>query len=427
MESVWVTLFVCVACYAYNRKSVSFVSPKLIEDGLDRSHAGLILSCQNGAFALSKFIVGVLSDKTNPRHVFIFGLLLSAAATLAFSSAPVTSISVLCGLWSLNGLAQGCGWPSCAKIIRQKASPSQFGTLWSVLSSGNNFSGSLSPFISSYIVLHYGWRTSVFSAGCASVVLGILGAAALKYSLGTDENSNKEHEKSTQQKSSKEGKDAADGSLIDLLLDPFLIMVSAGYFMVFCARSVLLDWGQLYLIEDRGRSHHEGSAFASSLETGGFLGQIAAGFITDKLINLFTGSSQSSVRLSVAVVSMLGSVSLLHALQVTVTEESSTAWITSLGFALGASLYGPIAIFGIVSTESAPAHLSGKSNAVAALAANLGAMTSGFPCCYLAKHYSWSTVFFILEVTTGVLLLIIFCFRNLQPKLLQKEAQKKEK
>lgn len=43
MESVWVTLFVCVACYAYNRKSVSFVSPKLIEDGLDRSHAGKLI------------------------------------------------------------------------------------------------------------------------------------------------------------------------------------------------------------------------------------------------------------------------------------------------------------------------------------------------------------------------------------------------
>ncbi|GFW37976.1 glucose-6-phosphate exchanger SLC37A4 [Trichonephila clavipes] len=117
MEGVFVALFFCFASYTYNRKSVSLVTPQLIGDGLDPSHAGLILSCQNAAFAVSKFFAGVLSDRTNPRILFATGLLISGLATLFFSSS--SSLSIFCALWFLNGLAQGCGWPSCAKIIRQ--------------------------------------------------------------------------------------------------------------------------------------------------------------------------------------------------------------------------------------------------------------------------------------------------------------------
>lgn len=38
--SIFTTLFIGYACYAYNRKSVSFAMPKLIEEGLQKSEAG---------------------------------------------------------------------------------------------------------------------------------------------------------------------------------------------------------------------------------------------------------------------------------------------------------------------------------------------------------------------------------------------------
>ena len=45
-------------------------------------------------------------------------------------------------------------------------------------------------------------------------------------------------------------------------------------------------------------------------------------------------------------------------------------WISTIGFILGAGFYGPIAIYGVVASESAPDNLSGTSHAVVALAAN---------------------------------------------------------
>ncbi|KAG8192200.1 hypothetical protein JTE90_009962 [Oedothorax gibbosus] len=380
--------------------------------------SGMIMSCQSGAFAISKFIAGVLSDRTNPRHVFIVGLLVGGIATVLFSTVPVSSILILCGLWFLNGVAQGCGWPSCAKIIRQRASPTQFGTLWSILSSSINVAGSLAPFISSYIVLHYGWRASVFTSGIISVLFALLGAFALQLSIGNEETCESSNTKKCKASATN---NSSEGSFLDLLFDPFLIMLSASFLVVLGARTALATWGQLYLIEERGRSHYEGSAFASSIESGGLLGRITVGYVTDRLIQRYTskGSSPLNIRLSVAVAFMLGSVPLLHALRVTVTEDSSNVWITFLGFMIGALLYGPISIIGIVSVESAPAHLSGSSNAIASLAGNIGAIISGFPCCYLAEKYSWSTVFFLIEVAIGVVSIVMFFLKNLRPKLLK--------
>ena len=41
--SIFTTLFVGYACYAYNRKCVSLAMPKLMEEGLDKNQAGKII------------------------------------------------------------------------------------------------------------------------------------------------------------------------------------------------------------------------------------------------------------------------------------------------------------------------------------------------------------------------------------------------
>ncbi|GFW37972.1 glucose-6-phosphate exchanger SLC37A4 [Trichonephila clavipes] len=162
------------------------------------------------------------------------------------------------------------------EIRRKKAPTSKFGTLWSLLSSGNNFSGCISPILSVYLVTTYSWRTSVFTAGATSVVLGFVSLFALR---GISK-SEPRRDKSTTVKSG----GASPSTFADLLKDPFLWLLSAGLLVVFCARTTMVDWGQLYLMEERKRTQHDGSVFTSSLESGGFLGRITAGYLTDHLI-----------------------------------------------------------------------------------------------------------------------------------------------
>ncbi len=82
------------------------------------------------AYAISKFISGVLSDQISARWLFSIGLFLVGSINVAFSwSSTVSMFSVL---WFINGLGQGCGWPPCGKVLRK--------VIWSSLSPSPSFS-----------------------------------------------------------------------------------------------------------------------------------------------------------------------------------------------------------------------------------------------------------------------------------------------
>jgi OPA family glycerol-6-phosphate transporter-like MFS transporter 4 len=103
-------------------------------------HIGTISSSQNTAYAISKFLGGVLSDRISAKWLFfsgkhIFklpflhrlylfcvytcftGLVLSGGATILFST--TSSLTLFAALWFLNGFAQGAGWPACAKLLKK--------------------------------------------------------------------------------------------------------------------------------------------------------------------------------------------------------------------------------------------------------------------------------------------------------------------
>lgn len=79
--------------------------------------AGLITSSQSAAYAISKFVSGVLSDQMSARWLFSSGLLLVGLVNVVFSWSSTASL--FAALWFLNGLAQGLGWPPCGKVLRK--------------------------------------------------------------------------------------------------------------------------------------------------------------------------------------------------------------------------------------------------------------------------------------------------------------------
>lgn len=50
-------------------------------------------------------------------------------------------------------------------IISQWFPPSQFGTLWSVLSSSSNVALTIGPFLAAHVIRHHGWRFSLLLSG----------------------------------------------------------------------------------------------------------------------------------------------------------------------------------------------------------------------------------------------------------------------
>lgn len=87
--------------------------PYLIEQGFSRGDLGFALSGISIAYGFSKFIMGSVSDRSNPRIFLPAGLILAALVMLVMGFVPWATSSImimfvllfLCGWFEGDGLA----------------------------------------------------------------------------------------------------------------------------------------------------------------------------------------------------------------------------------------------------------------------------------------------------------------------------------
>ncbi|XP_053308577.1 glucose-6-phosphate exchanger SLC37A4 isoform X2 [Spea bombifrons] len=410
---IFSAMFVGYTLYYFNRKTFSFVMPSVMQEiQLDKDDLGLITSSQSAAYAISKFISGVLSDQLSARWLFSIGLCLVGLVNVAFSWS--SSVSVFAILWFFNGLAQGLGWPPCGKVLRKWFEPSQFGTWWAVLSTSMNLAGSLGPIIATLIAASYSWRSTLSLSGYICVGISFLCLILIKnepadVGLRNIEQAPKKGKKGTQS--------LDETTLKEFLFSPYLWLLCLGYLVVFGVKTCCTDWGQLFLIQDKGQSALIGSSYMSALEVGGLVGSIAAGLLSDRAVAKVGLKNYGNPRHGLLLSMMAGMVVSLFLFRVTVTPGSPKIWILILGAIFGFSSYGPIALFGVIANESAPSNFCGTSHAIVALSANVGGFLAGLPFSTIAKYYSWDTAFWSAEITCAAVTVLFFLLRNIQTKM----------
>ncbi|XP_012693809.1 glucose-6-phosphate exchanger SLC37A4a [Clupea harengus] len=410
--SIFLAMFVGYTLYYFNRKTFSFVMPSLMQEiTLDKDDLGLITSSQSLAYAISKFISGVLSDQLSARWLFSIGLFSVGGINVIFSLS--SSVAVFSGLWFLNGLGQGLGWPPCGKVLRKWFEPSQFGTWWAILSCSMNLAGCLGPIIATLMAESYSWRTTLFISGLTCLVVSAFCLVFIKNEPSDVGLPNIE----AGAKKGKGDSSSDDSTLKEFLLSPYLWVLSLGYLVVFGVKTACTDWGQLFLIQDKEQSVLMGSSFMSALEIGGLIGSIAAGYLSDRAVAKQGLRLQGNPRHTLLLSMMAGMCVSLYLFRVTVTPDSSNLWILSLGAVFGFSSYGPIALFGVIANESAPSNYCGTSHAIVALMANIGGFLSGLPFSTIAKYHGWNTAFWVAEVTCIITTISFFLLRNIRTKM----------
>nr|XP_021140840.1 glucose-6-phosphate exchanger SLC37A4 [Columba livia] len=333
--------------------------------------------------------------------------------------------------------------PTVFLVAAQWFEPSQFGTWWAILSASMNLAGGLGPIVAALVSLHYDWRTTLSFSGFLCVVVSFVCLVLIKNEPSDVGLPNIE----PGAKKGKKGSSSDNSTLTELLLSPYLWVLSTGYLVVFGVKTCCTDWGQLFLIQERGQSVLVGSSYMSALEVGGLVGSVAAGggrnpwFVTRGFPPAPQAglSSYGNPRHALLLSMMAGMCASMFLFRVTVTGDSPqdnhfwTAalqplagltglkehelWILTLGAVFGFCSYGPIALFGVIANESAPANLCGTSHAIVALMANVGGFLAGLPFSTIAKHYSWATAFWVAEVTCAGSTGFFFLLRNIRTKM----------
>jgi OPA family glycerol-3-phosphate transporter-like MFS transporter len=164
------------AGYYICRSNLSVALPSLLADpaaGVDRTAIGLVSSAGILAYAIGKSTTGVAGDFIGGRPLFLGGLFLSVAATLAFSASA--GLTLFLGIWVVNRFVQSAGWGGLTKMAAHWFSARQYGTVMSVLSLSFLFGDAVGRYcLGALLSWGLGWRMVFVSAAAALAAIGVI-------------------------------------------------------------------------------------------------------------------------------------------------------------------------------------------------------------------------------------------------------------
>ena len=383
---IFYSMYIGYAFFYITRKSFTFAMPAMMTDlGFTKTDLGILGSILYITYGLSKFISGVMSDRSNPRYFMAIGLILTGILNIFFGLS--SSILFFAIFWGLNGWFQGWGWPPCARLLTHWYSQSERGTWWGIWSTSHNVGGALIPLIVAVVAELWGWRMAMFIPGILCISIGLFLMERLRdtpQSLGLPTIERFRGETSAHHADVKEEELSQKEMLVEhVLKNRYVWFLAFAYFFVYVIRTVINDWGQLYLYEYKQFSLIEAGSCIFSFEIGGFFGCLAAGWLSDKI---FQGRRGPINAIFAAFV--IASVAALW-----YTPVGGVVFASSLMFLVGFFIFGPQMLIGVAAAELSHKKAAGTATGFIGWFAYVGAAVAGFPFGKIIEDYGWDVFF----------------------------------
>jgi len=158
-----------------SRQMVTILSPALLADeslNFTVKHTGDILAYGTVGAMVGKLIWGPLADKIGGRLTMLLGIVLTALLVAAFGLSHNVMAFTVCS--ALLYCTKSSGWPGMTKIVGEWYRPSQYGRVWSILSTSSRASVVLGTLFFGWLLAYFHWRTVAFlSVGMALLVYAV--------------------------------------------------------------------------------------------------------------------------------------------------------------------------------------------------------------------------------------------------------------
>ena len=393
-------MYIGYAFYYFTRKSFTFAMPVLINDlGFDKSQLGILGSVLAVSYGLSKFLSGILSDRSNPRYFMAVGLILTGICNIFFGMS--SSLVLFALFWGLNGWFQGWGWPPCARLLTHWYSQKERGTWWGVWNTSHNIGGALIPIIAGVLAVQFGWRYAMYIPGIGCIGVGLFLINRLRdtpQSLGLPPIEKHRSDYPTNVLSQSEENELSAKEILfqHVLKNKFIWVLAISYFFVYILRTAINDWGLLFLIEAKGLTIVKAASCVCFFEVGGFFGSLAAGWLSDKV---FKGK-----RGPINVLFSLGVVLAISALWIVPAGNIVVASMAM--FAIGFLIFGPQMLIGMAAAELSHKKAAGTATGFAGCVGYLGAASAGYPFGKVAQEWGWYGFFYLL-VACGIITVLL--------------------
>ena len=459
----WRTIIVTMIGYAMFylvRKNFSFSMPGLgAEFGITKTQLGLFLTLHGVIYGLSRYVVGIITDRNSARKVMALGLMLCAAVNILFGTSDVVAgwIVALAGkagdaaaisavlvyvmgvLWMVNGFLQGMGVPPCTKTLTQWIHPKELATKMSIWNMSHSIGAGLAMALCGWLVMphlgvdmsldpdtvaaisanlnldmadpasaekvatfaaHFGaWRWCFLIPAAVAVVGSIWLFFTMKDSpsdVGLPEVVGKKKAIVTTPEEAAEHKAFVNKHVYR---NRIIWTLAVTNFFVYVVRFAALDWGPTLLTESKGLSMANATTLCVVFELlGGNLGMLFWGWATD---HIFKNKAHHT-----CVVCMIGVALCVAAFWMLPT--TAPWWVMLIPFTLlGFCIYGPQALLGICAAQHATNRASATANGILGIFGYLSTIVSGFGFGFVAQHYGWNAAYITIFVCAIIGLLCV--------------------
>ncbi len=371
---VFLGIFIGYAGFYIVRKNFSMAIPELAPLGFEKSELSVVLSMNAIAYALSKFLMGSVSDRSNARVFLPLGLVL-AALSMMFMIVPVTmlgaehkeaAIVMMAVLNFLVGWFNGMGWPPCGRVMTHWFSQNERGTKMSVWNCAHNVGGALVGPMAVYGAMWFGsWfygsekelyfliGTYLFPAVVA-VFVALLAFVLIRDTpqscgLPSIEQWRNDYPKNYSA-AQEEVLSTRDIFFKYVLNNRLLWCIALANAFVYMVRYGCLDWAPTYLREAQGYDIKQAGWAYFAYEFAAIPGTLICGWVSDKL---FRGRRAMPTILFMLAV----------ALFIVLYWQFSSNYIivTASLIAIGFFIYGPVMLIGVQALDLAPKNAAGTA------------------------------------------------------------------
>lgn len=390
---VFAGIFIGYAAFYLVRKNFALAMPDILREYPQYSKAALgsAMTGLSIAYGCSKFVMGAVSDRSNPRWFMSLGLLLTAGVTFAFGTIPAIygSLFMIVALQTLNGWFNGMGWPPCGKTMVHWWSTRERGVTVAVWNVAHNIGGGLVAKFALLGVLLFGdwgakfYFNALIAAAVALVIAWLLRDTPQSCGLPPIERYKNDYPPDYSERHERTFT-FREILLGHVLNNRFLWAIAMANAFVYFVRYGVVDWIPTYLQLEKGFSFQQSSLAWALFEFAAIPGTILCGWVSDRI---YRGRRAPATILFMALT--------LGALVVYWLNRHGPLWIDLASLvAIGFFVYGPIMIIGLHALDLVPKKAAGTAAGFTGFFGYVfGSAIAGTGVGWIADRWGWNGVF----------------------------------
>lgn len=399
---VFLGIFIGYAGYYLVRKNFSMAMPDLIEQGYTKTQVGIAISAIAIAYGISKFVMAIVSDRSNARIFLPLGLLLSALTMIIMGVFPfaTSTVAIMFVFLFINGWVQGMGWPPSGRVMVHWFSQKERGTKMSIWNLAHNIGGFLMPLLAVAGASLLGvWQGKLYFPALVALVIAVVAYILIRdtpQSCGLPPVEEYKNDKTAEYNKAYEKEFTTRQILLDyVLVNKMIWYIAMANAFVYLVRYGVQDWAPTYLKEVKMFTTEQTAWAYSWFELAGIPGTLLCGLLSDKI---FKGRRAPAIIIYMVLVAV--------AVVVYWKNPAGNPLVDNIALtAIGFLIYGPVMLIGVQALDLVPKKAAGTAAGLTGLFGYLiGSVLANAIIGFVVDFDGWDGGF---EVLLGACLLAI--------------------